>query len=183
MRTGWARLLLVVGVAVLVAACGSAPPVSRHTPTPPATVTATPLPAATPEPTPTPAAGPVLAALSASDLATMTSVYVSYRDSEPGDGNLFPPGSLAVRQSHAATMPDGGEWAFLSFATTGTPTLEQNVGLQDGGSDAVYLRASPGSTWLLRGIAGEPACNSMVSIGVPPDVASLWGMTEPCPQS
>lgn len=179
MRTGWTRLLLVVAVVVLLAACGSTPPVSRDTPTPPATVAATPTPA-----TPTPATGPVLATLSSDDLATMTSVYLGFVDANPARPDVYPPGSLAVDQSFAALMPDRGEWAFVVFKlTSSTPTVNQQVGMQDGGSNAVYLRSSPASPWLLRGIAGAPACYSMLSIGVPPDVAVLWGMTEPCPSS
>lgn len=112
----------------------------------------------------------------------MTSVYVSYRDSAPGQAGLFAPGSLSVAQNQAATMPDGGEWAFVRFIPSSSATVQDTADLQDGAGNAVYLRVSPGSPWLLRGIAGNPVCSSLPRTGVPPTVAALWGISATCGQ-
>lgn len=171
MRIGWwAGLLLVGGMALVLAGCSSPPPVSRHTPTPPSTAAST----------PTPATGPVLTTLSAADRAAMASAYVNYMDSLKA--GLFPPGSIGVHQSYAALMPDGAEWALADMSLNpGAPTTPQEQGALQGAGDAVYFRVPGGSTWLLRGLATEPACSSMPHVGVPPAVAELWGMSETCP--
>ena len=192
-------MLPVIGIAAMLAACSSTPVVSGHSPTPLPATTVTPTPAATAEatpaatpapspapvgatPTPSPAANPVLTALTAADLATVTSVYLSYRESDPNNPGLYPPGSIAVYQSHATLMPDGGVWALVEFRlTSSTPTLQQQVGMQDGGGTAVFLRLPGNSTWLLRGIAGNPACASVPEIGVPAAAYTLWGISTTCP--
>ena len=173
MGIGWrARLLLVGGMALILVACSSSPPVSRHTPTPPST--------STPTLTPTPATGPVLAMLSAADRVAMASTYVRYMDSLRA--GLFPPGSIGVHRSYAALMPDGAEWALANMSlNSGAPATAQEQSALQGAGSAVYFRVPGGSAWLLRGLATEPACSSMPHVGVPPAVAELWGMSETCP--
>jgi hypothetical protein len=148
---------------------------SRHTPTPGSTAAQPPV-ATT---TPTPATAPVLTTLSAADRAAMASAYVSYMDSLRA--GLFPPGSIGVHQSHAALMPDGAEWALADMSLNpGPPTTTQEQAALQGAGRAVYFRVPTGSTWLLRGLATEPTCTSLPHVGVPPAVATLWGMKEPC---
>ena len=198
---------MVLCSAVLLVACASAPQGSAGTATPAATPlatatpsrapaptdsptsapTATPASATTPTPalapTATPQAGPVGAPLSTADLASLTEVYVSYRDTEPGEPpNRFPAGSIAAYKGLGALMPDGGEWALVQFVlTSSTPTLQQQVGMQDGANLGVFLRLSPNSQWLLRGVAGNPACASLPQIGVPVAVREMWGVAATCP--
>ncbi len=189
-RTKWVGPLLAVGVAMLVVGCGGSPPVSRHTPTPRATATPWPAgsPVATPASTtaPTPASGPVQATLTTADLANMTSVWVSYRESgQPpsfvGYPGLYPPGSITVGKSSAALMPDGGEWAIVMYALTdpSAATQDQLVSMQDGASVGVYFRTSPESTWTLRGLE-IGGCGAIPGIGVPSAVAALLGIPDPC---
>lgn len=166
---------------MLVVACGGSHPVSRHTPTPPPT--ATPVPSSARQ---SPATGPVATALSQADLSTMTSVWIRYRESGQAPGllgypGLYPPGSITVGKSSAALMPDGGEWAIVGFvlADPSTATQDQQVSMQDGGNEGVYFRGSSGSTWLLRGLE-LGGCVSIPQIGVPPAVAALWGIPDPC---
>jgi hypothetical protein len=183
-------LLAVVGLALLVAGCGASPLVSRHTPTPRATATASPAgtrvttPASTPAPTA--ATGPVQATLTAADLATMTSAWVTYRESgQPPDfvgyPGLYPSGSITVGKSSAALMPDGGEWAIVMYALANrsTATQDQLVSMQDGASVGVYFRTSPKSAWVLRGLE-IGGCGAIPGLGVPPDVATLLGIPDPC---
>jgi hypothetical protein len=81
-----------------------------------------------------------------------------------------------------ALMTDGGEWALVQFVLTdpSTATQDQLVSMQDGAAIGVFFRVSPGSTWLLRGLAFVPAQCSFAQIGVPLAVAELWGTTEQC---
>ncbi len=79
-------------------------------------------------------------------------------------------------------MPDGSAWAYLVFVPSATATFQDSVDLQDGAGNAVYFRTSPGSNWLLRGIAGNPICDTLSQVGVPQTAAALWGMSETCDQ-
>lgn len=178
MRTGWARLVVVAGLAGLLVACTSSPPVSRHTPAASPVATAQPTPPPARVPSPTPATGPVLATLTTADLATMASIYISYMNSGGGHSS-FAPGSVVADKSYAARMPDGGEWAYVTFTLTSTGTEQNGVDMQEGARGAVYLRVTPDSTWLLRGLTQQGPCYAMPQIGVPVAVRSLWSL---CPQ-
>ena len=188
MRRGCAWFLSAVGVVLILAGCSSSPPVSRHTPTPQVTTpaptsTATPAPVGTPEATPsatpvvTPAAAPAPASLSSTDLSTMTSVYISYRDSAPGEADLFATGSVTVSKSSGAGMPEGGEWAYVLFTPSPTATFQDQVEMQEGTGLAYYIRVSPNSPWLLRGVFHAGTCVT-TDFGVPQAVLTLWGMNQ-----
>jgi hypothetical protein len=173
-KTRWVGPLLVAGLAMLVAACAGSPPVSRHSPAAQATAT------------PTPAANPVLTTLTTADLSTMTSVWVKYRESgQPpsflGYPGLYPPGSIAVGKSSATLMPGGGEWAIVTFALKdpSTATQDQLISMQDGTNVGVYFRTSSDLMWILRGLE-IGGCGAIPGIGVPPAVATLLGVPDPC---
>lgn len=120
--------------------------------------------------------------MSGADLETMTSIYVGFRDADPAYPDLYPPGSVAAYKGLGALMPDSSEWALVQFSlTSSTPTLQQQAGMQDGAALGVFLRASPSSQWLLRGVVGEPACAGMPQLGVPVGVRTLWGVPPTCP--
>ena len=186
-RTKWVGPLLAVGVAMLVVGCGGSPPVSRHTPTPRATATPWPAgsPVATPASTtaPTPASGPVQATLTTADLANMTSVWVSYRESgQPPSFVGYP--ALPARIDHGRQKLRGTHARRRRVGDCDV-RVDRPLGRNSGstgqhagrGERRGYFRTSPESTWTLRGLE-IGGCGAIPGIGVPSAVAALLGIPD-----
>jgi hypothetical protein len=178
----WAVIRLGVAPAtvLLLAACSATLPVARSTPTtlPRPSPTSTPA-GSTASPTPTPAKSATTSAtLTASDLSTIESVYISDRNHGYGR-TLYSTAALTLdpdRPPRAAIVPGSGEWAFVSYVPASGDTVIQSADLQDGVGEAFYFRPTGGG-WLLRGIVGEPAACGASRAGVPTTVLNVLGWT------
>lgn len=177
------RLPLCAGLAlvavVLLAACGSPPQSSSHRSEAPAPVTPTASPSPTvPPTTPVPPTGTAVpATLSAGDLATLLSLFVTDRNSGPSGQVLTPTAVMPDPQTppRAAVGPDGVEWAMVVYQPApDAPEPLTMTELQNGAGTAFFSKDA-GQQWVLRGLAGRTLCTGAATAQVPAAVLTAWG--------
>ncbi|HEX4216149.1 MAG TPA: hypothetical protein VIA06_22745 [Candidatus Dormibacteraeota bacterium] len=118
------------------------------------------------------------ATLTASDLSTIESVYITDRN-EGMHEKLYTAAALTLDPSEppeGAMVAGSGDWALVRYRPASGDTVTQSADLQDGANGAFFFRPKGGG-WLLRGFVSEPAACGAWHAGVPSAVLSVWDWT------
>jgi hypothetical protein len=106
------------------------------------------------------------------DKAALTAAFVAGKQIPASDIAGTTQGSVYLAKIPAT----GTSWALATFEPSGTASQNTLVGLQDGGSTAIFTK-SAGGTWTMVGLGSFPFCPSQTKI--PTDVQQLWGLSDP----
>ena len=106
------------------------------------------------------------------DKTALTAAFVAYKKVPAQDIA----GTEAGAVYYAYVPSTGTYWALASFLPSSTASQDTLVGLQDGGRTGIFTKPTGGS-WTMIAMGFVPFCPTRTAI--PPEVRTVWGLTDP----